>query len=365
MMKQELSQILKQSYEINHSELENLLSSDLSTRINELITLNDYSFLTTKRSILQSKIQDELESTFSEIPPLDMSEINHKRVVYDDEAFSYKNTNHENVLYIDAANAPAGDEMQEYKQTLAKYINQAYFHGWKNIVIYNTLGQKYIGSGLGVNSIGLKLDIFGISGQYLASGLDGAQITAHGNGDFGVSAQDNVANIMRSGKLVVYGSIGQAFGYGMKGGSAYILGNTAGRPLINAVGNPKVIINGTSLDYLAESFMASDPLKGGGFVLVNGIEVINGVVYELNHPYPGSNLFSLASGGAVYIRDPYNTITTNQLNGGKIIPPTIDDWQLLQTYFLENQRLFGIQVIDLMNGNFDNFYSIYKKIIPT
>jgi len=32
-----------------------------------------------------------------------------------------------------------------------------------------------------------------------------------------------------------------------------IMGNTAGRPLINATGRPRVVINGTCLDYLAES----------------------------------------------------------------------------------------------------------------
>ncbi len=33
-------------------------------------------------------------------------------------------------------------------------------------------------------------------------------------------------------------------------------------------------------------------------------------------PYPGSNLLSLASGGAIYIRDPHRTLVDEQLNGG-------------------------------------------------
>jgi glutamate synthase domain-containing protein 3 len=93
--------------------------------------------------------------------------------------------------------------------------------------------------------------------------------------------------------------------YGAKGGEAYVLGNAAGRPLINAVGKPRVVINGTALDYLAESFMAGDPHNGGGFVILNGIAVQDdGEIVELETPYPGGNLFSLASGGAIYIRDP-------------------------------------------------------------
>ena len=76
---------------------------------------------------------------------------------------------------------------------------------------------------------------------------------------------------MKSGKLVVYGDVGQTFMYGAKGGEVYVLGNAAGRPLINAVGKPRVVINGTALDFLAESFMAGDPYNGGGFVILNGL----------------------------------------------------------------------------------------------
>ncbi len=89
------------------------------------------------------------------------------------------------------------------------------------------------------------------------------EIYVHGNG------QDQLGQIMKRGKLVVYGDVGQTFMYGAKGGEVYILGNAAGRPLINAVGKPRVVINGTCLDYLAESFMAGEPLNGGGFVILN------------------------------------------------------------------------------------------------
>jgi glutamate synthase domain-containing protein 3 len=34
---------------------------------------------------------------------------------------------------------------------------------------------------------------------------------------------------MKSGKLVVYGDVGQTFMYGAKGGHVYIIGNAAGR----------------------------------------------------------------------------------------------------------------------------------------
>ena len=81
--------------------------------------------------------------------------------------------------------------------------------------------------------------------------MQGAEVYVHG------SAQDQVGQILKAGKLVIHGDVGQTFMYGAKGGEAYLLGNAAGRPLINAAGCPRVVINGTCLDYLAESFMAA------------------------------------------------------------------------------------------------------------
>ena len=131
-------------------------------------------------------------------------------------------------------------------------------------------------------------------------------------------AQDQLAQIMKEGKLVVYGSVGQTFLYAGKGGHAFVLGNAAGRPLINAVGKLRVVINDTCLDYLAESFMAGDPLNGGGFAILNGINLNDqGQIVELDTPYPGGNLFSLASGGAIYIRDPRGKVSEEQLNSGE------------------------------------------------
>jgi glutamate synthase domain-containing protein 3 len=206
----------------------------------------------------------------------------------------------------------------------------------------------------------VKIDVYGSSGDYLASSIDGLEIYVHGNG------QDQIGQILKSGKLIVFGDVGQTFMYGAKGGDVYILGNAAGRPLINAVGKPRVVINGTCLDYLAESFMAGDPLNGGGFVVLNGMEFNDrGEIREQSTPYPGSNLFSLASGGAIYLRDPHLRINDDQLNGGSFLPLTPDDWKLILPYLTENERLFGISVEhDLLtvDGIVRKPEEVYRKI---
>jgi glutamate synthase domain-containing protein 3 len=173
---------------------------------------------------------------------------------------------------------------------------------------------------------------------------------------------------MKDGKLVVFGDVGQTFMYGAKGGSAYIMGNAAGRPLINAVGKPRVVINGTALDYLAESFMAGDPLHGGGFVILNGIgfDDEDGSIREYDTPYPGSNIFSLASGGAIYVRDPHRKLVDEQLNGGEFAEITDADWKLILPYLEENESLFDITVDRLLTvaGNKKSPQAVYRKIMP-
>jgi glutamate synthase domain-containing protein 3 len=207
----------------------------------------------------------------------------------------------------------------------------------------------------------VTIDVFGSSGDYLGSGLDGLTITVHGN------AQDQLGQIIKRGKLVIHGDVGQTFLYGAKGGSIYVLGNAAGRPLINSVGKPRVVINGTCLDFLAESFMAGDPHNGGGFAILNGVKFDDdGNIIPLPLPYPGSNLFSLASGGAIYVRDPNKTLVDEQLNSGKLAKINGKDWDLILPYLEENERLFGITVEQLLtvDGQRRQPAEVYRKVIP-
>ena len=259
-------------------------------------------------------------------------------------------------LVIDARGYPP-----EGNDSLARALVTAYQRGFHRIIIANTRGQRFVGSGLGPVSEGLRIDVYGSSGDYLASGIDGAEVIVHG------SAQDQLAQIMKGGKLVVYGDVGQTFMYAAKGGEAFILGNAAGRPLINAVGRPRVVINGTCLDYLAESFMAGDPLNGGGFIILNGIRFNeDGVIHDLETPYPGGNLFSLASGGAIYMRDPRWKVTDDQLNGGEFAPLTAEDWTLIRPYLEKNESIFGIPLKRLLtvDGTLQPPARVYRKIRP-
>jgi glutamate synthase domain-containing protein 1/glutamate synthase domain-containing protein 3 len=240
-------------------------------------------------------------------------------------------------------------------------VVELYRRGAARILLAGCRGHRFIGAGLGPDSAAVRIDVYGSSGDYLASGLDGAEVVVHGSG------QDQLAQIMKDGRLVVHGDVGQTFGYAAKGGSVFILGNAAGRPLINAVGRPRVVINGTCLDYLAESFMAGDPTNGGGFVIVNGVSFDeSGTLRALDTPYPGGNLFSLASGGAIYVRDPRGLLTEDQLNGGELAELSPADAAVVWPLLADNERLFGITTAALLTvgGRELPLERVYRKVRP-
>jgi glutamate synthase domain-containing protein 1 len=262
----------------------------------------------------------------------------------------------EKILVADASGFEA-----EGDNSFSRLISDAYELGWKQFICFGQRGQRFLGCSFGPETKGVRIDSYDSSGDYLASGIDGLEIHVHGN------AQDQLGQILKSGKLVVYGDVGQTFMYGAKGGEVYVMGNAAGRPLINAAGRPRVIINGTVLDFLAESFMAGNPYDGGGFVILNGINFDeSGTIVGLDTPYSGSNIFSLASGGVIYVRDPRNSLDNEQLNGGYFRNFSKVDWDLIKPYLEENERLFGIPVDDLLTieGIKQTPGDVYRVIAP-
>ncbi len=46
----------------------------------------------------------------------------------------------------------------------------------------------------------------------------------------------------------------------------------------------------------------------------------------------GDNLFSLASDGDIYLRDPHHRVNDEQLNGGVFVDLRPGDWELIEPY---------------------------------
>ncbi len=342
----EFFSLLKELEEISLiDDIYKRFSIEVLTYLNDM----DYDPGEKKRSSLIDLVEESLNRIFLKASPL-----------YNLVDYSLRNKikeprDREGILVINSIDFPPdGDE------SLARFLVKAYRIGWRKFIVFNLRGHRFIGCGFGENSRGVRIDCYGDIGDYAGSGIDGLELFIHSSG------QDQFLNIIKSGKVVIYGDVGQTFMYGAKGGGVFVKGNAAGRPLINAVGNPKVVINGTCLDYLAESFMAGDPLNGGGFCILNGISFKDGEIIDLEEVYPGSNLLSLASGGAIYIRDPDRNVEENQLHGGKIEKIEEKDWQIIKPLLEENEMLFNIPVDRLLRkrGVKKVPEEIYIKIMP-
>ena len=329
--------------------------------INVLTLLNDlkYPVGSKKRSHILHIVRSGLNLIFDGLPRFDSENVSGSRyrlIDYETRDKLREPLGNEKTLIIDATLFPP-----EGNESDAISLVNGYYKGWRNFITYNCVGQRYVGCGLGPDTEDVTIDVFGSSGDYIGSGLDGLNIRVHNN------AQDQVGQIMKQGKLVIFGDTGQTFMYGAKGGEVYVMGNAAGRPLINSVGRPRVVINGTCLDFLAESFMAGDPHDGGGFVILNGIRLDDeGNIVPLPEPYPGSNLFSLASGGAIFVRDPHKVCVDGQLNGGMYLPLTEEDWELILPFLEENERLFNIKIDTLLtvDGKLLSPLEVYRKVVP-
>jgi len=332
-----------------------------TTAIKALTLLNDrrYSTGSKKRNHVIYILRNALSRLFRNIPKFDSegsSDNAYRLIDFDTRGLLRAPHAGETTLVINANGfTPEGDKCD------AALLMDGYLNGWRHFICFNCIGQRFIGCGLGPETDGVTIDVYDSSGDYLGSGIDGLMITVHGN------AQDQVGQIIKRGNLAIHGDVGQTFMYGAKGGSVYVMGNAAGRPLINSVGKPRVVINGTCLDFLGESFMAGDVFNGGGFVILNGVTFDDdGRMIPLREPYPGSNLFSLASGGAIYIRDPQQSVIWQQLNGCGFYRMTDEDWDLILPYLEENERLFGVKVDELLtvNGKQLTPAEVYRKVAP-
>lgn len=341
--------------------IEGAAGAAASTALEALTLLNDwrYALGNKKRSSIIEIIRNGIVRLLDAAPEIDQSGASGKefrRITWQTREKLRAPVRGETALVINVRGFPA-----EGKKCDAMLMVKAAELGWRRFIAYNLHGQRFHGSGFGPNTENIRVDLYGSSGDYAGSGMDGCELFIHGD------AQDQLAQIIKRGKLVVYGNVGQTFMYGAKGGSVFIMGDAAGRPLINAVGCPRVVINGTCLDFLAESFMAGDALNGGGFAIVNGIAFQDdGSWKALPLPYPGSNLFSLASGGALYIRDPHQTVIPQQLNGGRIVGLSKADWALIKPVLKENELLFRIKVENLLTVDGTRLppAKVYRKIIP-
>ena len=155
-------------------------------------------------------------------------------------------------------------------------------HEGEEILVKGCLGERYIGEGLKSG----RMHIEGTPGNALASYLDGGEIYVDGN------VQDAVADTMNAGLLAVKGSAGDALCYGMRGGKVYILGNAGYRAGVHMKAYEEkkgiLVIGGKTGSFLGE-------------YLAGGMIIVLGLGYEgerITGYFCGNGMYS----GTIYLR---------------------------------------------------------------
>jgi glutamate synthase domain-containing protein 3 len=224
-----------------------------------------------------------------------------------------------------------------YFRMLNRLIRENVSHGEKEILLYNVLGQRYIGGGIESD---VKIMIHGTPGQDLGAFMNGPKLYVYGN------AQDGTGNTMNAGKIVVHGKAGEIPGHSMRGGTIFIKGDVEYRAGIHMKEYmdqvPLVVIGGTAKDYCGE-YMA------GGKIIVLNLE---------NRPGSpvGLSLGTGIHGGAIYVRgrvEPY------QLGIGAVFSEVTDaDREFLRATLTE----FAHDLSVVIPGDvYDNFVKITRK----
>ncbi|HJX35249.1 MAG TPA: hypothetical protein VJ373_08755, partial [Desulfatiglandales bacterium] len=122
-----------------------------------------------RRSILQM-INHTLETIFHYLPSLEDGDTqgSYRFIDWETRRFFRGPACNEKVLVIDGSLfPPEGDNCD------SRLLTEAYYRGWKKFIVFGLKGQRFHGCGLGPNSEGVRIDIYGNPGDYLGSGMDG------------------------------------------------------------------------------------------------------------------------------------------------------------------------------------------------
>jgi len=224
-----------------------------------------------------------------------------------------------------------------YYRDLNRLIRETISNGEREINLKNVKGQYYICDGIKGKDI--KVTIDGIPGNDLAAFMDGPTVILKSNG------QDNIANTMTSGKIIVNGIAGDVCGYAMRGGKLFVKGDVGYRVGIHMKGyknlNPVIIIGGKAGDFLGE-YMA------GGILILLGLNAKD--TETIYGDYLGTGMH----GGVIYIRGNVDLSRCGKEVGIKKLNK--NDKKILRSLIKEFSEDFSINYNKIMSKEFVKLY---------
>ncbi len=236
---------------------------------------------------------------------------------------------------IKEINAAPDKNPLNYKE-LNQRIHQSINNGANKIILNDVCGQRFIGASLQGE---LEVEINGIPGNDLGIFMDGPKITVKGN------CEDQAANTMNEGTLIVNGDAGDVLGLSARGGKIYVRNNVGYRVGIHIKEfehkHPVIIIGGTAKEFLGE-YMA------GGVIIVLGLEIFpDGIVHESSQPICGNELGTGIHRGKIMIRS-QEDLSKKLGVGAKVFSVDDKDLKSIEPYLSEFCEIFKVprEIID-------------------
>lgn len=243
--------------------------------------------------------------------------------------------------------APFGDPL-DYKE-LNNRIYEAIHTKYRNIVLNNVCGQRFIGAALQGD---IEIIINGIPGNDLGIFMDGPKIKVNGN------CEDQSGNTMNRGTIIIDGDGGDVLGLSSRGGKIYIKGDVGYRVGIHMKEYenqfPVIVIGGTTQDFLGE-YMA------GGKIIVLGLKILqDGSIIENPHSICGTELGTGIHRGSIYLRTDENLEDRLGI-GAKLSELSEEEYKEITQYIAEFCKIFNIPLDIVLNKCFKVIKPISKR----
>ncbi len=237
-------------------------------------------------------------------------------------------------------------------QILNEQIHRVIDEGYKNIVLKNVVGQRFIGAAL-VGEISIK--IYGTPGNDLGIFMDGPSIEVFGN------VEDQAGNTMNGGKLVIHGSARDVIGLSARGGTIYVRGDGGYRCGVHIKQyqskRPVFVFGGRVRDFFGE-YMA------GGILVALGLDISeDGSIKAIKgHPVAGQSIGTGIHGGKIILARKVEEIPCDYLGtGAKVANLEEEDFQDLKPVLVDYCKAFNVDPARIMKLDFCKVVPLSKR----
>lgn len=237
-------------------------------------------------------------------------------------------------------------------QVLNEQIHRVIDDGYKNIVIKNVAGQRFIAAALAGD---INIRIYGTPGNDLGIFMDGPTIEVFGN------CEDQAGNTMNGGKIIIHGSARDVTGLSARGGTIYARGDGGYRCGVHIKQyqdrRPVFVFGGRMREFFGE-YMA------GGLLVALGLSINKDGTFGMirDQPIAGNSLGTGLHGGKIILARKASEIPCEHLGtGAKVTDLEDGDMAELVPVLEDYCKAFNIDVKRILKLDFCKVVPMSKR----